>query len=518
MTDIDASSRAQSRVVSWPLIAFLFGVACTALPILAHLYLPLVDLPNHIARLHIAETGGLGPLAEYYVYTSKLVPNMAIDLLWRALDHPIEAIHFANLVMASYAVNLIVATMVLARIVHGRWTVWSAAVALIVYNAPFFWGFQNFVWSLPFCLYALALWLVLEQRSTALRATVFVPISGALYLMHFFAFALLAVLVCGRELQTLFEKKEKRLQGFFGRVLLMVPFLLPIIWLLVTLADAPPSPSGSYTSFGPLVLRLRMFASPLMAPNAQDFPVLNLLGALGIALLAVIFIQLLRKRGPQLVLASQLRGAVIALAVVALCAPTWLNGVALVDIRAPVLLVAVLFAGSTWRGLGQRHGAILIAIISVLILARGVAFERFAARYNSDVRDMLAVTAKLPAGSRLLPLRGPGDQGDRRFFHLQGLLVDKRDVFVPTLFQGVHTLKLRQKWASYAHPELFAIDMRLVLDKKFSAIAPIFAQDWVHKFNYALLMDKAPAPNDPRLQAIATRGRFTLFSVRTSTP
>jgi hypothetical protein len=509
-----AQLQARSRTAGLPVLAFLFVVACTAGPLAAHLYLPLVDLPNHIARLHIAATGGAGPLAQYYSYTAALVPNEAIDMLWRGLGFPLDAVRFANLMMVVYAVNFVVATMVLARVVHGRWTLWSAASGLLVFNSSFFWGFQNFVWSLPFSLYALALWLRLEPRGTALRVAVFVPIALAIYLMHFFVFAFLAVLVAGREVQTWVEPRQDLWRGLFRRVLLMVPFVLPVLWLALSLLDAPPAPSGNFTSYGSWdALFWRLFFL-LIAPNAAGFSALNLLGMLGLGLIWAVTAKLWSKSGPRLVLAQQMRGAVIALALAAICAPHWLNGVAMVDIRAPALLGAVLIAGSRWEGLGRRQAIALTTVFAALILARGIAFDRFAARYEADVADMFSATEALPAGARLLPLRGPGMEGDVRFFHLQGLLVARREVFVPTLFQGVHALELRPEWAAYAHPALYAIAIRRLLGPETFPDSPVFAQDWEHKFTYALLMDKMPPPQDPRLQVVATQGRFTLFAIK----
>ena len=508
-----AALHARGFNLSLPMIGFVFGAICTGLPLLVHLYLPLVDLPNHIARLHIAETVGTGPLSRYYTYSNSLVPNSAVDFLWAGLGHPYGAIRFANLVMASYTVNMILSVMVLARVVHGRWTLWSAASALLVYSGPFFWGFQNFVWSLPFCLYGIALWLLLERRATWLRLAVFVPWASFLYLMHFFAFGFLAIALAGRELYTLFTPPDRLLRGLAARVALMLPFILPVFWLVYSL-DKPPSPTaGNMITFGGLREHLMMLTSPLFAPNTAEFPALNQLAIAGLLLLAVVFSRQFSKQGPRLILNPLLRGPVIAIGLAAVFAPSWLNGVALVDIRAPALFCVLLIAGTSWQGLCARKATLLTMIFGALILARGVAMERFAAIYETDARNMLNVTETLPPGARLLPLRAPGKQRDTRFYHLQGLLVDQRDVFVPTLFQGVHALKLREEWHTSAHPALAAIDLRFIQDPAYYAMAPGFAQDWEHKFTYALLMDETELPLNPQLERVSSQGRFTLFRI-----
>ncbi len=118
------------------LIAFLFAALCTVVPILLHPILPLIDLPNHIARHHIMATTA-GPLLTYYETSSTLIPNSAADLLWRLTGFPGDPIVFSQRLMAAYALLMTASAMILARTVQGRWTVWPAATGLLVYNSSF---------------------------------------------------------------------------------------------------------------------------------------------------------------------------------------------------------------------------------------------------------------------------------------------------------------------------------------------------------------------------------------------
>ncbi len=54
--------------VAAPLIAFLVSAMIAVVPILLHTYLPLVDLPNHIARHYIAANPN-STLTEFYANT-----------------------------------------------------------------------------------------------------------------------------------------------------------------------------------------------------------------------------------------------------------------------------------------------------------------------------------------------------------------------------------------------------------------------------------------------------------------
>lgn len=504
-----------------PLLAWLFAVLCTTLPILAHPYLPLVDLPNHVARLHIAAMPSSSPLSQYYEYTAALVPNSAADLLWRALPAGVDPVRFAQLLMAIYAVNMVTATMVLGRVLQGRWSVWHATSALLVYSEPFLWGFQNFIFSLPFCLYGIALWCVMSERKAGLwRALVFIPFLLTLYLMHFFAFAILAIAVFGVEVQRLLSEEGPISRRIFALCLRMTPFALPVIWLAWTILSTSSGSGLDETGYGRLSLRLWALASPMWAPNAAGFPLMNVTAYVGLAILALCLTRLCPGDGPRLVLSPKAKGPVIALAIAAALAPSFLNGVGYVHIRIPVLLVALLIAGTAWRGLSPRLTQLLFVGFVLVVAGRSVAFERFAAKHERDIQDMFSVAEQIPAGARVLPLRAPGRHLDARFYHIQGYLVYSRDVFVPTLFQGVHALRVKDEWQKHAEHDVFSIDLRLILDPNLitSSPPPIFTHDWEHKFTHAILFDRVDPSvvDDPRLQPVASVGRFTLFRIHPS--
>lgn len=505
------------RTAVWaPCLAFSFALLCATAPILLHSYLPLVDLPNHIARHHIAAYGQ-GALTDYYTYAPSLVPNSAADLVWRFLGHPGDPVLFSSYLMAFYAASFIAATMFLSRILHGGWSVWPAGVALVVFNAPFFWGFQNFVLSVPFCLLALALWLALEDRGSTLRIAVFIPVALGLYLMHFFAFAILCIAAFGREVQRLLAADTPHRYRFARLTLAMLPFALPIIWLVFTILTEPPSPAGTRTEFGSLIGRWVAFISPFTSWSTHGMPQINQTGSMGFWLFMLCLATFLLRRGPRLSLHPKMRGPAIALMVAMAIAPTWLNGVALVHIRIPLVLVAVLFAATRWRDLEAKQAFVLAAAFATVIGLRSHYMERFVSLHDAEMRDMLQATQSLPAGARLVAARSPGLQRDYRLSHVQAYTVVRNNAFVPTLFQGVHALQLKQQWADYAHPALFAADIRRMLHPDTHPFIPgtEFLENWEHKFTHLLLLDPdvLSIQADPRLTVVAQVGRFTLYSI-----
>ncbi|WP_210530232.1 hypothetical protein [Rubellimicrobium arenae] len=507
-------------VLAWaglPALAFLFGAACSSLPVLAHRYLPMVDLPNHIARLHIAATEG-GPLSRYYEYGSALLPNSAADLLWMLAPQGMDPVRFSQVIMAICPMAYIAATMVLSRVAQQQWSLWPAVSALFAYNAPFRWGFENYSLSVPFALLALALWLRLESRGPLFRILLFTPITLGLYLLHLFAFVVLAVAVLGREVQILLGSRQDWRQVGRG-LLLALPFLPPLGWYVFDALSAVASPLGHQTIFG-LRARVAVLTSPFVASTGDMGSLVNLAGAGALILTLFFGLTAFRRNGPRLIFQGPLTGSIVALAIASALTPAWLNGVALVHIRLPLVTLAVAVAGTTWRSLDIGTAKRWAMIVACLLLARGVAFERLASSYDAEIQDLMTVLAQVPVGSPVMPARAPGQEGDRGRWHLPAYAVVTRDAFVPTLFQGSHALRVRPDWIPFSHPSLYPPSVRRLLDNGPQADNGrwAFLRNWTSRFPYLLVLDPWTAGPGSGLQLVTRAGRFSLYQVTEAPP
>jgi hypothetical protein len=515
----DVEGERPARSALWPFVAYCVACLCTAGPILMHMHLPLVDLPNHIAR-HVIIATQSGPLLDYYSASTALVPNSSVDLLWRLTGYPIAAERFSQLVMAGYAVLLIASVMVLSRTLHGRWMAWPAVSGLVVFNLSFFWGFQNFLVALPFCILAMALWLWLEDRPLWLRVVIFVPVAALIYIMHLFAFASIAIMAFGREMQVLFEAGHRFRQA--GRGLIMaLPFIGPLAWLSYSVSIGGEAPGGNLTQFGDLTERLSTVSASYMAPGSMEVLPLNLIGGVGLFSLFFCFLTLWRRRmGPRLRFALPMKGPAIAMAVTTFLTPAWLNGVALVQIRPPLLLMLILLAATSWQGLSRNQFSRLAVAFLCLLVARGVLFERFAVRHNAEINDLLAVLQAVPAGSRVLPLRSSIVTSDPRLFLAQAYAVSNREAFVPTLFQGVHAIAVEPRWRAYSNinfSTFSGLHECLLVPNACppGTEVPILVEDWQKKFTHVLLLDTSSRylDNLSNLTESASVGRFTVYTV-----
>ncbi|MEL7343584.1 MAG: hypothetical protein AAFN59_01835 [Pseudomonadota bacterium] len=517
MTFADAT-RAESQ--SWskvaPVTALFTVLTIIVIPIMAHMYLPLVDLPNHIARFHLAREIPEA-LSGYYDYSFKLVPNSAVDLLWLLVGESLDTVRFTQLSIAFASVGLVAGTMLLSRQLWGVWSAWPAAIGLCAYHASFLWGFQNYLVALPFVLLSTALWLSSEGKKTWQRLVMFAPIVFALYVMHFFAFIGFAVIVFGREVQLVLEARRTWKTQFAHSALLSLPFLACIALLLASVLGGDPSPAGSMTIWGHWMFRLEAFGSLVFAPEQFLPRGLRVSATLTLTLLCIFLLYFVRRQGVRLQMHSQMRGPAIALLALVFLAPIWLNGVAFVHIRFPIILAAVFFAATRWRGLSPSSSVGLAVIIVALIAVRAVQFNGYAAVHDREVRQFLDVVSEVPEGARVLPVRVDENNQYVRLWHVAAYAVNDGNVYVPTLFQGVHGLKVRDEWKEHSSPSMHAASvdwLEKVEDPDHFLYR--YVADWSEKYTHLVMIDpdRASLQGFDELHEIRRAARYTLYEIQ----
>lgn len=500
------------------IVAFLLASAVTVYPILGYAYLPLVDLPNHIARLWVFANED-GSFAEYYETSSLwFEPNAAIDILWKLTGMKGDPVTFTKATMLFYCVALIFSVMLLSRVATGSWSPWPAGVALIVYNGNLLWGFQNYVFSVPFALFALALWLALERCSGVLRAAVFVPIAVLVFHMHLLAFMVLAIACFGREVQRARVARRPFKQIVKDFLISGFPFLLTSVVYLIVLASRPAGELGSVTFFGSWQQRVRLLLAPIWDHPVQEHPEILFASLPGLLFLLICVVFLFRKNGMRLVLAEKLKGPLIAILIATLLAPSKLNGVALVNIRFPFVVVALFFAGTVWVNPKRLLKFVLVATLTMILCVRAFFFEAYWAEYDRNIRDLREVLQRLPEGSRLFSVRAPESEPDMRFWHISAYAMIDRNAFIPTFFQGSHAVKLRARWKEFAVASDRPPEFRRVFQPDgFQGPNPenYYWEGWQQKYSHLLFLDDLPkeAKINESLHLLGQRGRFSLYRI-----
>lgn len=495
------------------------GLIC--IPILAHPHLPMVDLPNHIARLHIAASSGTA-LDQYYSYDLSFSTNVALDAIWLSVGQWfMSAEAFSNMMIAVYAVSFVGAITVLARVIHGRWMIWPLAANLVVFNEPYFWGFANYLFTVPAAILAFALWLWLENRPLLTRVVVFIPLCLAMYMMHVLGLLILTVAVFGREVQVVIAAGRNWLQTFGRNLVLGVPFLIPVAIIAYGMITQPANLFGSGTRFGSLNQRLEIVTSPVHSVVSEWPLSFHLFGYLILLVLVGLLLTVRRAAGPRLRFNATMVGPAIALMFLVLCTPKVLTGVGFVHIRFAFVFVGVLIAATSWVDLKPKYALVLFAFLAMLSLGRIAMVERMTATYSSDVTHLKAVLDDLPAGSRILPVRDTYPNIAHLLWHIQGHAVPTAHAFVPTLFLGSHNLKLHEQWWDRATslgrstPLSYLLNPPLPDPNRHPLRTWTYLQDWQDKFTHVLLLtefDEGELVNLPLIKE-AQSGAFTLYQI-----
>ena len=160
---------ARLSVLYWVVLA---GVAALQIaPLFLIKYLPLVDLPNHEARIAILAHYGSNPsMHRYYVSDWRPIPDMAFDLfavpLVRLGLTPVEA---GRCFLAVAALLYVDRRAPARKAAAGKRSWLGVILPFLFYSSALFYGFVNFVFGFGAFLVVYGLWLRWHGRMTYRR-------------------------------------------------------------------------------------------------------------------------------------------------------------------------------------------------------------------------------------------------------------------------------------------------------------------------------------------------------------
>jgi len=402
---------------------FLGLFVATALPIVRAELPPIVDYPNHLARMHVLiEQPRSEALQQYYEIRWRPLPNLAMDVTVPLLAR-VMPLEWAGRAFIVLCLGLLPAgAALLHRAAAGQWSVWPLFAFLFLYSHLLIWGFLNYLCGLGLALMAFALWLALGKRAAAARIGAATACALVLFFAHLMACAVFALLIMGHEIGRLRRERAFSAKQILGRAVAAgVPFAIP---LAILLAGGLGGGLGDiqYDGFLRKLAVLPMFEGHL-ALDIVTVAVLVLLIAIGYY-----------KKYVGVVPA--LRAPLLALALAFLLAPTKLMTANGIDERLPLAFVLVLAAGTV--STGSRPSRVRVAALAgfALFLARAAAMEIDCERANQVYPRLVALLDAVPQGGRLAVAFRSNEIGPTGIpiNHLPALAVLRRDAFVPTFF------------------------------------------------------------------------------------
>jgi hypothetical protein len=474
---------------------------------------PLLDYPNHLARMFVLAHGADdGFLSQVYEQHWSIIPNIAIDAIMPAMLSVMPLYTAGKVVLAITLLLPVAGTIAYSRAAFGVRSLWPLGAGLVAYNSLFMMGFMNFLISVGGALLAAAAWVWLRRSRPMLAVVILAPAAVGLFFMHIFGLALFGLLI---GVQELLELVEHRHQG--------KPMLRPVLASVATLGAVFAGPAVLYAMSNLATVPGQVVWQPLhwkLMGLFGAFVQYDAISGIGTALLVYGIMRVLaRSRQVQVSRAAML--SLVVLIGLYPFVPFELKGTAFIDARLPVMAGFLLFAGFAPRGLSRRAGIGVTAVLSLVFLARLVSLTLIWQGQTTDVAQLRRVIASVPPGSRVLvvtvtqpdapaywgsmPVHRLPAAGMMTFMHLPALLVTERDAMWPLLFteSTKQPLSVRPGFWAVTAGEGMAPDYRSLAQDEPSQgpleTAPYLA-DWPDKFGYVLVLLAGAADDLSRLR------------------
>jgi len=382
---------------------------------------PLVDYPNHLARMHLLAEGGNA----FYAVRWVALPNLAEDLIVPPLARVLPLDTAGKLFLVMIFALMAGGAVWLNRCATGGWRLWPLLAFLLLYNRILLWGFLNYLFGIGVALVGTAAWLALEGRRWWLRVLASSLVALACFFSHIAAFGFYALVILGVEIVPAWGEFRARQWAMLGRRIgIAAPqFVLPAVLFL----GGPQDVTGETVSYAGVWRKVDLLFSVFDNYN-RAFDV-----ACFVSFLGLIGGLLWTKRlalEPRLGCAS---GIVFA---AYLLLPSQIYGGSGTDHRLPIAFFLLFAAAGAPRFPSRRIAtAIGIATAALLVVRLGV-IERVWLRADQVYTADLAGIDLLPRGAKLAVAQPEGLFHVTRIpeVHLATLAIARREAFVPTLF------------------------------------------------------------------------------------
>lgn len=478
--------------------AFLALLVIVSVPVFSTVLPPLVDYPNHLARMHLIVAGG----NQFYAVHWAPLPDLAEDLVVPALAQVMPVDLAAKFFLVVTFALIAGGTLCLNRVAAGRWQWWGLLGFALLYDRILLWGFLNYLFGVGVAVCGLALWLSLEDRP-AVRALAGAVAAMLCFFSHIAALGIYGLTILAVEIgPALSLLRAERYRALAWRVVIIgAQFVLPAILFLFF----QPASDGGPVNFTHIWRKADLLFS-VLDNYSRPFD-----AACFAAFLLLLGWLAWRRR---LIVEARLGAAIAMLMVAYLLLPSQMFSGSGVDRRLPVAIFLVLIGASS-PVLSQRAAMIAGIVIAVVFAARMAVIERVWLEANQLYTADIAAIDLLPEGVRLAVAYPPRDVNAAPIpeLHVATLAAARRRAFVPTVFTyaAQQPLTLREPYAALAGSTSpnWIWDGFVGGDAAPRAAAAAVLKD----YDYVVFADRDPftVPADSCLAPLPSPPRFQLF-------
>ena len=506
--------------------------AAMLLPLLWAAVPPLVDYPNHLARMWIlVHRATIPELARNYLVNWRVLPDLAMDLVVPALMQVMSVIDAGRVFVALTMTGLVAGTITLHRVLHGRFAIWPIWCVLFVYNAVLFCGFLSCLFATAVYLFAFSGWIGSRDWRLIRRILVFSAVAALLFLLHAFAFGLYGLSVATYELGRRFAGRRLPLKSLGSYSLLCLQFIPGLVLWYASLENV----RSAYTAYGGAASKLYALLGPVTF--AVHPAVLDKVTWLAVAITLIFALM-----SGALKVVSQMRLPLAAMIVVAVLMPDVVNGSWLADLRLPVVLPFLVIASTSFELTRRQVKLGLAAAALVLFGLRLWTVAQSWSDYDRWFTEFRQASHAIAPGARLLIVEPPQPtepvalpsvpsflatmQGPV-FWHMGALAIIDRSAFFPYLFTGATTIDvapvnqaISQTVSAPITPDELvksadAPTARALYSEPDSYGQLPYWRDWPRTFDYVLWIDFGGTsnPEAPGLQLLESRSLFKIYKI-----
>jgi hypothetical protein len=503
-------------------------------PVLATPVPPLTDYPNHLARCYLLAFGQSDPvLSQMFSAHWQIIPNIAVDLLLPALMHVFSPLTAGRIMLALCLLLPTSGAVALSYAYFQRRSFWQIAAGFAAFNALFLMGFMNFELAIGIALWGAAAWIHYREKFPAATVATGALVATLAFFFHMFGFCFYALLIGSYELSLLvghdFRTRPEPRYAARRVALLAIALLLPVVLYfsspLQHVQDAAgwPHPAQKVANFfGPFL------------EYSSAFDILTV-----IPLIAFLIFCVMQRRAR--ISAAALIAFVVLLAIYVVM-PRSIKGTYFMDIRLPVMMGFMVFAGFMPKMFASRKRFAVGVLFGALFVARITFLTSVWMHSQRDVDDVRQAIESVTPGSRVLaadvvctdnaawcasmPISRRLPELTPTYWHLASFVLLDRHAVWPNIFaeDSKQPIEIKEPYR-----DLQAVDSPPVnymyLDTASQQIPPIvlkrfpFLTDWSEKFDYVLVLNADGAPNldhflPDRLQLVDRRGIAALFKIR----
>ena len=495
-------SPAQSRTV---IVLALILLAAALVPPLSVADLPLVDYPDHLARMHVLADLDRDPvLARYYTIVWSLLPNLAMDLAVPPLMTLVDVYTAGRIFVVVTLIATVGGVFAVNKALTGRHNPFQLLVFPLLYNYAFLQGLTNYLAGIAVALWGIAWWIRLREGSPWRRALVSALFAVTVFFCHMSAAGLYGLALLSIEIARLI--RDRRLAvgdaAAFGG-----PFLL---WL-------PPmaiSPTGGLLGDTVSDMGDKLEGLQWLFTGYNDSWDAIFAGSVGLAVVIAILGRAVRASLEGWVLLALGSAVFIAM-------PNVLFGSWGADVRLPVGLAFLLIP---FFRLEARRPQLFAGAIAALALARFAGMEASWLDLAAEIKDFRHAMERIEPGGRILVAEADKWTGtfttNKPLSHMACLAMIHRSAFVADAFTqpGKQILAVLPPYLPQSNvqdddqPNM--TEMVKALEHP-DGSSGLYWAEWWKRFDYIVVLYTAGPldPPPPHLAPLYDGRRFQLYKV-----